>query len=247
MSSDAHRRDPLDGRSHRTHRLDLRHRLRAGPLARVKLDRPFAYEENIMERLLPAPPVLARWRRRIEALPHGLPTALTFTISVAALALGSMFVAGVALPGHPRPDSDEALTGPEATASPGASTAAVQPSDAPEAPRSSDTTAGAGEAVQPGTSRRAPAAGDRSQGMPDVDESSHLGHGDHGGQDGPESTGTPRGDDHDTARRSPRPSQVPDDDHDGPRPSSRPRSEDQHASPSPSPSPSPDREPDPGS
>ena len=56
-----------------------------------------------MDRLLPDPPVLTRWRRRMETVPHGLPTAFMFTVSVAALAVGSLFVAGAALPGHPRP------------------------------------------------------------------------------------------------------------------------------------------------
>jgi hypothetical protein len=53
-----------------------------------------------MTRLLPPRPALARFRRRLGAIPHGLPTAVT-TLSVGALLLGSSLLAGAASPATP--------------------------------------------------------------------------------------------------------------------------------------------------
>ena len=51
-----------------------------------------------MNRLVPSRPPLARVRRHVGALPHGLPTALLFTAAVAALMLGSFVVVDRACP-----------------------------------------------------------------------------------------------------------------------------------------------------
>lgn len=58
-----------------------------------------------MTRLVPSRPPLARVRRHVGALPHGLPTALLFTAAVGALILGSFFVVDEAVPVLMRPDA----------------------------------------------------------------------------------------------------------------------------------------------
>ncbi len=50
-----------------------------------------------MTRLLPDRPALSRFRRSLGALPHGLPTALTFSVSVAVLLIGSSLIVGAGL------------------------------------------------------------------------------------------------------------------------------------------------------
>jgi hypothetical protein len=64
-----------------------------------------------MNRLVPDRPVLARVRRHVGALPHGLPTALLFTAAVAALLFGSFVVVDQALPVLMRPDAAQARDG----------------------------------------------------------------------------------------------------------------------------------------
>ena len=61
-----------------------------------------------MNRLVPDRPALARARRHIGALPHGLPTALVFTVAVAVLMVGSFAVVDKALPVLMRRDADRA-------------------------------------------------------------------------------------------------------------------------------------------
>lgn len=51
-----------------------------------------------MHRLLPAHPPLARLRRQLGAIPHGLPTALVFTGAVGALLVGSLATVTGVLP-----------------------------------------------------------------------------------------------------------------------------------------------------
>ena len=64
-----------------------------------------------MNRLVPSRPPLARLRRRVGALPHGLPTALLFTAAVAVLMLGSFVVVDKALPVLVRRDVDQVTDG----------------------------------------------------------------------------------------------------------------------------------------
>ena len=64
-----------------------------------------------MNRLVPSRPPLARVRRHVGALPHGLPTALLFTAAVAALMLGSFVVVDRALPVLMRRDADQVRGG----------------------------------------------------------------------------------------------------------------------------------------
>jgi hypothetical protein len=123
-----------------------------------------------MNRLVPDRPALARARRHIGALPHGLPTALLFTAAVAALMLGSFVVVDEALPaligrdtaqardGFDRstamsPPSAPWAEGPAATASASPSTASPRPdpTTSPTIGAPSSTRATAGQA-SPGRS-----------------------------------------------------------------------------------------------
>lgn len=55
-----------------------------------------------MHRLVPAHPPLARMRRHLGAIPHGLPTALTFTGAVGALLVSSLVTVTGVFPGPER-------------------------------------------------------------------------------------------------------------------------------------------------
>ena len=68
-----------------------------------------------MNRLVPSRPPLARVRRHVGALPHGLPTALLFTAAVGALMLGSFVVVDRALPVLMRPDAADVRVDSEPT------------------------------------------------------------------------------------------------------------------------------------
>ena len=69
-----------------------------------------------MNRLVPSRPLHARIRRAVGSLPHGLPTAMTFTVSVGVLLFGSAVVVDRALPSFSRPDADLSVDGPSASA-----------------------------------------------------------------------------------------------------------------------------------
>jgi hypothetical protein len=102
-----------------------------------------------MNRLVPDRPVLARVRRHIGAMPHGLPTALLFSVSVVALMVGSFIAVDRALPALIPRDADREHRGfglativsplgspkalipaPTATVSPSAVTSRPDPTDA---------------------------------------------------------------------------------------------------------------------
>ncbi len=110
-----------------------------------------------MTRLLPPRPALSRWRRRVGALPHGLPTALTFTVSVGALILGSSLVVGAGLPraGSPGPGSRDLALETRASARtsrlvPSTDSARLAPSPSP-ASSGTPAAAAARTTLQPGS------------------------------------------------------------------------------------------------
>jgi hypothetical protein len=69
-----------------------------------------------MHRLLPNPPPLSGVRRQLGALPHGMPTAVTFSVSVAGIAVTSLLVVEAAMPGRIGPVVDSFLGTPGAEA-----------------------------------------------------------------------------------------------------------------------------------
>jgi hypothetical protein len=189
-----------------------------------------------MDRLLPARPPLARWRRHIEMLPHGLPTALTFTISVAAFLFGSMLVVGSALPSGPRSDADQAI------AAPGDPTP-TQPSARPatQTPATADVpTAVASPRQRPASTATARAAVGSGQ------SATHDGRQDKVADDGAgsgstaASGGSDRPDDGSASSREP----GSEDAHDAPVPSNTPRPERDRHAPEPSPTSTPEPEPE---
>ncbi len=192
-----------------------------------------------MTRLLPSRPVLSRSRRHLGAIPHGLPTALTFTLSVAALLLGSSLLAGAAIPATPPPGgvADGAWSAEEPTgdlgaialghvaSTPGAEARAAAARAAGSAAR---VTTDGSDAVATAAWHRAdpPAAG--ATHPPEDDESRGS-----GGHEGDHDN-----DDHDdTGRGGPTPTPTPEPEHDRPAPTPEP----EHDRPAPTPEPEHDR------
>jgi hypothetical protein len=114
-----------------------------------------------MNRLVPDRPVLARVRRHVGALPHGLPTALLFTAAVAALMFGSFVVVDKALPVLMRPDAAQArdrLDPSTAMSPPGAPGAVVPATTATAWPVAASPRPGRTTGPETGQSKRPAAA-----------------------------------------------------------------------------------------
>ena len=108
-----------------------------------------------MTRHLPSRPILSGFRRRLGILPHGLPTALIVSASIAAALLAPLFVVGTATPGPRGRDllafevvDEGSGARPTLPATP-AVEEAIDPVDAPPAAtgRSADARAGAAAVV----------------------------------------------------------------------------------------------------
>ncbi len=207
-----------------------------------------------MSRLVPPRPIHARLRRHLGTLPHGLPTALTFTVTVGGLLLGTTILAGAVLQAGPRHEPSRleaadapATAGPDLALAIDTSTPGVRSSSTRLVGPAGSTARQAGErtsgmSVQVGVpADGSPAWGDPAWVGAGGWSGAGRGDGDGDGWDGDGWDGDGDGDD-DPDRQPdhhrPAPTPTPEPDHHRPAPTPTP--EPDHHRPAPTPTPEPD-------